>query len=226
MNLPRALAAALLACAASTAFIALPAEAQAKSTHEVRRGDTLFGVARKARHDGVSRNQMILGIWRANQDAFPGGNINLLEVGTVLAIPVRETVAAIDSAEADRLVREMLAKSSAAPVQVAALKPAAPAAAKPASKPGAALPPGREDAVRRYREGLGLERKGDHQGALNAFLEAGEAGYGLAQRKLGQIYDKGNTVVQRDYQTALRWYQKAREQGVEIEKPIQRMTTK
>lgn len=226
MNLSRALAAALLACAASTAFIASPAAAQVKATHEVRRGDTLFGVARKAKHDGVSRNQMILAIWRANQAAFPGGNINLLEVGTILDIPSREAVAAVEGAEADRLVRELLAKPSAAPVQVAAVKPAAPAAVKPAPKPGAALPPGHEEAVRRYREGLALERKGDDQGALKAFLEAGEAGYGLAQRKLGQIYDKGNTVVQRDYQTSLGWYQKAREQGVEIEKPIQRMTTK
>jgi FimV-like protein len=226
MNLSRALAAALLACAASTAFIAFPAQAQVKPTHEVRRGDTLFGVARKAKHDGVTRNQMILAIWRANQGAFPGGNVNLLEVGTVLDIPPQETVAAIDPAEADRQVRELLAKPAAAPVQVAAARPAAPTAAKPAPKPGAALPAGREEAIRRYREGLALERKGDEQGALKAFLDAGEAGYGLAQRRLGQIYDKGNTVVQRDYQAALRWYQKAREQGIEIDKPIQRMTTK
>ena len=67
-----------------------------------------------------------------------------------------------------------------------------------------------------------MERKGDDQGALKAYLEAGEAGYGLAQRKLGQIYDKGNTAVQRDYQSSLRWYQKAREQGVELQKPIVR----
>ncbi len=74
-----------------------------------------------------------------------------------------------------------------------------------------------------------MERKGDDQAALRAFLEAGEAGEagdGLAQRKLGQIYDKGNTAVQRDYQASLRWYQKAREQGVEIDKPLPRMTTK
>jgi TPR repeat protein len=41
---------------------------------------------------------------------------------------------------------------------------------------------------------------------------------------LGQIYDKGNGAVQRDYQASLRWYQKAREQGVEIEKPLPRTT--
>ena len=81
-----------------------------------------------------------------------------------------------------------------------------------------------EAAAKRYREGQGMERRGDHRGALAAFLEAGEAGHGLAQRKLGQIYDKGNAVVPRDYQVALKWYQKAREQGVEIDKPLQRTT--
>jgi pilus assembly protein FimV len=216
MSLRRCLAALVLAC---TALTVLPLQAQISATHEVRRGDTLFAVARKAKHDGVSRNQMILAIWRANQNAFPGGNINLLEVGTVLVIPPRETVAATEPAEADRLVRDMLARQSTA-TQVASAKPAAPAAKGPA------LPPGREEAVRRYREGLALERKGDDQGALKAFLEAGEAGYGIAQRKLGQIYDKGNTTVQRDYQTSLRWYQKARDQGIEIDKPLPRMTTK
>lgn len=44
-----------------------------------------------------------------------------------------------------------------------------------------------------------MERKGDFREALTAFQEAGEAGHGLAQRKLGRLYDKGNTVVKRDY---------------------------
>lgn len=197
MMLRRGMAALLLACAAA---IALPAKAQVAVTHEVRRGDTLFGIARKAKHDGVSRNQMILAIWRANQGAFPGGNINLLDVGTVLAIPGRETVVAIDAAEADREVRELL---------LAASRPAAPAPA-----------PGMEVAMRRYQEGLDLERKGNDHGALKAFLESGEAGYGLAQRKLGQIYDRGNSAVGRDLQASILWYQKARAQGVEIDKPV------
>jgi len=219
MSLRRCMAALAMAC---TALASFPLLAQVAPTHEVRRGDTLFAVARKAKHDGVSRNQMILAIWRANQNAFPGGNINLLEVGTVLAIPPRETVEAIDPAEADRTVRDMLAKASASPV-VAAAKPAA---AAPPAKAAAPVPAGQEEAARRYREGQALERKGDDQGALKAYLESGEAGYGLAQRRLGQIYDKGNTAVQRDYQASLKWYQKAREQGVDIDKPLPRMTTK
>jgi hypothetical protein len=43
---------------------------------------------------------------------------------------------------------------------------------------------------------------------------------------LHRLVDKGNSVVQRDYQTSLKWYQKSREHGVDIDKPLQRMTTK
>ena len=220
MNCSRVLGAVLLAGAALAALAASPVQAQVAPTHEVRKGDTLFGVARKTKHEGVSRNQMILAIYRANLKAFPEGNINLLEVGTVLAIPARDEVAKLESAEADRQVRELLAVKPAALPAVAAIKPA-PAVRMPA-KPSAAVPPPSEAGARRYREGLALERRGDHQGALTAFLEAGETGHGLAQRRLGQIYDKGNSAVQRDYQTSLKWYQKAREQGVEIDKPLQR----
>ena len=197
--------------------------AQVAPTHEVRKGDTLFAVARKAKYDGVSRNQMILAIVRANQNAFPGGNINLMEVGTVLAIPARDVVAAIDPADADKQVKELLAAKPGAVPQVAAIKPAP--AVKPPPKPEV-VPLGQEKAAKRYRDGEALELRGDHAGALAAFLEAGEGGYGPAQRKLGQIYDKGNAAVPRDYQAALHWYQKARDQGVELDKPLQRTTPK
>jgi FimV-like protein len=215
MMLRRGMAALLLACAA---VISVPARAQVLTTHEVRRGDTLFGIARKTRHDSVSRNQMILAIWRANRSAFPGGNINLLEVGTVLTIPPRETVASTLPTDADREVRELLAAAPAA--QMAYVRPDAPA------QPPGVPAPGLEKAMRRYEDGLDLERKGDNRGALAAFLEAGEAGYGLAQRKLGQIYDKGNNAVPRDLQASIQWYQKARAQGVSIDKPTPRVVPK
>jgi FimV-like protein len=197
-------------------------------TYEIRRGDTLFAVERKTRHPGVNRNQMMLAIVRANPDAFPGGNLHQLAVGTILVIPPAETVAAIAPAEADRSIRELLARpptAAPAPPKPAAVTPPAPAPkppVQPAPKaaPAALLSP--EEATRRYREGLGLEDKGDEQGALKAFLAAGESGHGLAQRKLGEIYDKGNSAAPRDYETALRWYTKAREQGIEIPKPFVR----
>ena len=34
-----------------------------------------------------------------------------------------------------------------------------------------------------------------------------------AQRRLGEIYDTGNSAVARDYAESVRWYQQARENG-------------
>jgi len=200
--LRRGMAVLVLACAAA---IAVPVQAQVAAKHEVQRGDTLFGIARKAKHEGVSRNQMILAIWRANPGAFVAGNINLIEMGTVLVIPARETVSAIEAAEADREVGALLASAS----------------------PSTSVPDrDMAHAKQRYQDGLALEHKGDDRRALQAFLEAGEAGYGLAQRKLGQIYDKGNSAVKRDLQASIVWYQKARAQGVPLDKNPPRILPK
>jgi FimV-like protein len=84
--------------------------------------------------------------------------------------------------------------------------------------------PGREelaaaDPALRYQQGITLEKRGDERAAFKAYLEAGEGGYGLAQRKLGELYDNGDGV-QRDYQSSLKWYQKAREQGVPVPAPL------
>ena len=75
------------------------------------------------------------------------------------------------------------------------------------------------DPALRYQQGITLERRGDERAAFKAYLDAGEGGYGLAQRKLGERYDSGDGV-QRDYQSSLKWYQKAREQGVPIPAPL------
>ena len=76
------------------------------------------------------------------------------------------------------------------------------------------------EAARLFREGENLERRRDLRGAFDAYLAAGEAGDGLAQKKLGDLYSAGNRVVERDYESALRWYHKARAQGIEIPAPF------
>ena len=77
-------------------------------------------------------------------------------------------------------------------------------------------PLGRQEAEVRYREGLDLAKAHARRAALVAFHEAADSGYGLAQRKLGDIYGTGNEEVPRDYETSLRWYKNARDQGIEI----------
>lgn len=195
------------------------APAAAQATYEVKRGDTLYAIARRLRPDGVTLNQVLVALYRANAEAFQGGNINQLRVGAVLAIPPREAMAALAPADAMQEVRALTAvkpaPAAAEPRPAAAPAVAAPA---PASVPGRAPKAllGREEAERRYRDGLAAERRGDEVAAFNAYLAAGESGHGLAQKKLGEIYDRGTAAVQRDYGTALLWYQKAREQGVEV----------
>jgi len=223
MSAGRAMRALLLAGAAFAAFGGSQAKAQAQTatTHEVRKGDTLFDIARKNLPAGVTRNQLIVAIYRANPAAFPGGNINRLEIGTVLVIPAREEVAGILSADADRELQDLLGNTpTVASPHLATARPSP--GTQTGARPANTVPLTAEGAAKRYREGLGMEHRGDLQGALTAFLEAGEAGNGMAQLKLGQIYDKGNAVVARDYQVALKWYQKARNQGMEIPKPLRR----
>jgi FimV-like protein len=223
MTAPGALRAGILVCAALlTNFFTLPAGAQTATTYEVRRGEGLFAISSKLRYPGATRFQIAVAIFQANEDVFPGGNVNVLREGQVLKLPTSEQVAAIKPADASQTWRSLIARPAAPPpAAVAAVKPAPAAPAKTEVAP----PPAPEAAARRYREGLALERKGDDEGAFKAFLESGEAGYGLAQRKLGQIYDTGNAAVKRDFQASVRWYQKAREQGVEIDKPLPRMST-
>lgn len=189
------------------------ARAQPAGKHEVRKGETLFGITSRVKHPGITHRQMMSAIQAANPGAFTDGNINRLQAGAVLAIPGAEEVARILAGAVDTKVREDVQEA------VAAIAPL-PAPAKAPDRPSSLLTA--KEAAARYQDGLELERKGDLQGAMAAFLKAGESGHGLAQRKLGQIYDSGNSVVPRDYQTSLKWYEKARLQGVKIDKPLSR----
>ena len=83
---------------------ALPAQ------HEVKKGDTLGAIARANLPPGISLNQMLIAIYRANQDAFIRENVNLVRAGRILNIPTAEEVGAIDTAEANKLVRSHMAE--------------------------------------------------------------------------------------------------------------------
>jgi TPR repeat protein len=77
-------------------------------------------------------------------------------------------------------------------------------------------PMSHEEGRRLNAVGLALEHRGDDKGAFVAFLDAAEGGYPPAQRRLGEIYEIGNSAVQRNYEESIRWYQKAREGGEDI----------
>ncbi|HSH29852.1 MAG TPA: FimV/HubP family polar landmark protein [Thiohalobacter sp.] len=67
----------------------------------VQRNDTLWKIAEKVRPDaGVSMQQTMLGLVRANPEAFQHGNVNSLRAGHVLRVPSREELTSISRAEA------------------------------------------------------------------------------------------------------------------------------
>jgi len=80
-----------------------PAGPATGGTYEVQRGDTLFKVARTTRHEGVALVQMVVAIYRANENAFVAANMSHLTVGRTLTIPDRDAVAAIKPEEARRV---------------------------------------------------------------------------------------------------------------------------
>ena len=99
---PQAQPAAPEPAAVSAAPAAAPAPA---TTYEVKQGDTLGAIARAHLPPGVTLNQMLISLYRANQDAFLRENVNLVRAGRLLTIPGGDEVGTLDVAEANRLVQ-------------------------------------------------------------------------------------------------------------------------
>src|SRR5205085_4134174 len=91
---------------AAAAPQAAAAAKPATNTYEVKRGDTLGAIARQNLRPGVTLNQMLIAIFRANEDAFIRGNVNLVRTGRILNIPEADSLGTIDRDEANRLVKE------------------------------------------------------------------------------------------------------------------------
>jgi TPR repeat protein len=65
-----------------------------------------------------------------------------------------------------------------------------------------------------YQLGLKQEESGDFANAMKSYLAAADGGYGLAMKKLSDIYGTGNSFVPRDYALSIKWYHKAKQAGV------------
>ncbi|OZA08435.1 MAG: hypothetical protein B7X97_06360, partial [Methylotenera sp. 17-45-7] len=80
------------------------AEAEATQV-TTQRGDSLGAIAKEVKLDGVSLDQMLLGLFEANKQAFVDGNMNRLKVGQILKVPSKDEIAAIDSKQATKEVK-------------------------------------------------------------------------------------------------------------------------
>ncbi|MDR0440466.1 MAG: pilus assembly protein FimV, partial [Candidatus Accumulibacter sp.] len=75
-----------------------------KDRHEVKRGDTLYRIAAETRPKGVSLDQMLVSLFRANPGAFDGGNMNRLRTGVILLIPQKSALGSVSTPEAGKVV--------------------------------------------------------------------------------------------------------------------------
>jgi len=93
---------------------ALPTSVPGGSYGPVRRAETLWGIADREKPDGVSINQMMVAVYRANPHAF-GANMNVLLAGTTLRLPTSsdfdDLSARVANAEVQRQSDEWLNRS-------------------------------------------------------------------------------------------------------------------
>ncbi|MBK7728950.1 MAG: FimV family protein [Gammaproteobacteria bacterium] len=101
------------------------------NSYTVARNDTLWGIASRARPQGVSIQRMMVAIHRDNPAAFIRGNINLLKAGQVLRIPAAADIAGLSQADAASTVSEHNREWRAG--DTTAHEPAASAEAAPAA---------------------------------------------------------------------------------------------
>lgn len=92
--------------AAETSSANTPAPtASDAAAHKVVSGESLQKVASAYKPAGVSLDQMLLGLYKKNSEAFVKQNINRLKAGAVLQIPSKDEVSAVSKDEAAKEIR-------------------------------------------------------------------------------------------------------------------------
>ncbi|HSI50460.1 MAG TPA: FimV/HubP family polar landmark protein [Ideonella sp.] len=91
---------------------ATPSSASGDSV-KVRSGDTLSSIANANARQGVSLDQMLVGLYRGNPQAFLGNNMNRLKAGVVLNVPDAQSAGSIGADEAHQVIQAHSADFSA-----------------------------------------------------------------------------------------------------------------
>lgn len=95
--------------ASGSGAVGTPGDAAATSI-QIRRGDTLFALARRHAVPGISVYQWMIGVMQANPQAFINDNVNLIKAGATLNVPGGQQLAALS----DREAREIFQKHAGA----------------------------------------------------------------------------------------------------------------
>ncbi|MBJ6984464.1 FimV/HubP family polar landmark protein [Luteimonas sp. MC1750] len=195
--------------ATATPATAAPAAASTPGEYgPVRAGETLGAIADGLAGDGVSREQAIVALFRANPQAFIAGNLNLMRQGAVLRIPDRGEIAALDPRESRALMREQIAAwrdmTRPAPQPDAAQPGADEAtAAAPVARqeePAAATPAQRTADAR--LEIVPPSAGDGQQAGIRSGIQAGGEGEMLRQELQQELQQRQETLAARDAEVA------------------------
>ena len=105
---------------------AVAGDAPSPGNVTVKAGDTAGRIANANKPQGVSLDQMLVALLRANPDAFIDGNVNLVKAGAVLQLPDADQAGATSAADARKTIaaqsrdfnsfrRKLAAAASSAP---------------------------------------------------------------------------------------------------------------
>ncbi len=72
--------------------------------YRVKAGDSLSKIAATTQRPGISLDQMLVALFRANPQAFMDNNMNRLKAGVVLAVPPTESAQAVSPSEARQVI--------------------------------------------------------------------------------------------------------------------------
>jgi pilus assembly protein FimV len=83
----------------------VPAPVASGQDYVTEHGDTLAKIARDMKPEGVSLEQMLVGLYQTNPDAFQGKNMNRLKVGQIIRPPSEETLNTISRKDASSEIK-------------------------------------------------------------------------------------------------------------------------
>jgi pilus assembly protein FimV len=172
----------------------------------VQAGETLGVIAASLVGDGVSREQAIVALFRANPAAFIGGNLNLIRKGAVLRMPSRDELAGQDKSEARAVLREQVAQwrdmRRPTPQPVAAAAETAPAAAQAVGADESAIRTTAAQAPGARLEIVPPSASGGQQAGVRSGIQAGGEGEMLRQELQQEVLQGRETLAAREAEVA------------------------
>jgi len=70
-----------------------------------KRGDTLYSIAQQLQVEGISLDQMLIGLYENNKEAFSSSNMNRLKVGQIIKVPTKDSLSAVSTQQATEQVK-------------------------------------------------------------------------------------------------------------------------